>query len=823
MKKKSVTFALLFTTILALVLNSCGSTPSPTVTTVPYTPSAVPPSPTPVPPTSTITPIPKGKTIIVTSAEDSGPGTLRQVLMDATAGDFITFDAIAFPPTDPLAIELKSGLPPITQGYLTLDASNAGVILDGSQAGSDYVAGIVINSKHNTIKGLQVVHFSGPGIRLNARASLNVIGGDRSAGHGPLGEGNLFSDNSDGVAIWGSDNQIVGNLIGTDVTGNGKMGNRGPGVSLEENASRNTIGPNNVIAYNGTSGDWAGGGVEIRSLQANANNTTTNSIHDNSVLAPGIYYNINDAAQGTYSTPPIILDFDLASGTVGGMTCKDCVVEIFSTDTKDGKIYEGTVTANQNGNFSFDKGQALSGPSLTTTTRSPSSNTSEYSIPTSGLRRILAFQKQNDDPRSLLVVKPSDELQDNRLGSLMSDFWQPFDYKEIIENEIVPMGLKRYKLSINEAEYFTNTKGGVSIDWSKPELSIPSELDNYVTELVSHKITIYYMLNFWDKANHPNGWEVQSRFNTEEEITRYLEYVRFIVSHFKGRVQYYELWNEPNVGFPLQHIEPADYINLAKRTIPVIKQIDPQAKVVVGCTSGSANPKSREYLFEILNSDVMAMADVVSWHPLFSNIPNSGKYPEYYAKYPSLLAEIINTAKRNGFQGEFIATEINYPGPGCGGCDVNDPFFSDIVSAKYTARGVILHLGNNVSVGVGGTSSVRRVHSNTIRNIANVFAGASAEEFNVETPTDAKDFKVFTFTKTDGSKLITLWTDGVAMDEDPGVSSMLIIPGFAGWNATGIDILNGFEQSLITSSENGDLIIRDFLLKDYPIIIRLSK
>jgi hypothetical protein len=59
--------------------------------------------------------------------------------------------------------------------------------------------------------------------------------------------------------------------------------------------------------------------------------------------------------------------------------------------------------------------------------------------------------------------------------------------------------------------------------------------------------------------------------------------------------------------------------------------------------------------------------------------------------------------------------------------------------------------------------------------------------------------------------------------DDPGVASTITIPGFAGWNATGIDMLNGFEQKLTTSTENGNLIIRDLLIKDYPIIIRLSK
>jgi hypothetical protein len=39
---------------------------------------------------------------------------------------------------------------------------------------------------------------------------------------------------------------------------------------------------------------------------------------------------------------------------------------------------------------------------------------------------------------------------------------------------------------------------------------------------------------------------------------------------------------------------------------------------------------------------------------------------------------------------------------------------------------------------------------------------------------------------------------------------------------TGIDVLQGFEQGLIASDEDGNLAIRALLVKDYPIILRLS-
>jgi hypothetical protein len=245
---------------------------------------------------------------------------------------------------------------------------------------------------------------------------------------------------------------------------------------------------------------------------------------------------------------------------------------------------------------------------------------------------------------------------------------------------------------------------------------------------------------------------------------------------------------------------------------------------VVGCTSGSANPQARDYLFKILNSEVMSIADAVSWHPLYGNIPDNGQYPDYYANYPSLMASIIDTAKQNGFQGEFIAAEISYYGGStCGGCDTIDQSYSEVIWAKYLARGIILHFGNDVAAGVGGMTSQRPVQYNTIRNIANVFSGIHAEEFAAEVQVESKDFKAFTFAGMDGSRLVALWTDGVAVDDDPGIPSMITIPGFAGWNATGIDILNGFEQELVTGDENGSLVIKDLLIKDYPVVIRLSK
>ncbi len=75
-------------------------------------------------------------TLVVTSTADSGPGTLRQAMLSMWHGDRITFDTTVFPPTQPVTIALASALPDLITNNVTIDGSNAGVILDGSGIGA---------------------------------------------------------------------------------------------------------------------------------------------------------------------------------------------------------------------------------------------------------------------------------------------------------------------------------------------------------------------------------------------------------------------------------------------------------------------------------------------------------------------------------------------------------------------------------------------------------------------------------------------------------------------------------------------------------------
>ncbi|MBE9165386.1 tandem-95 repeat protein [Tychonema sp. LEGE 06208] len=184
-----------------------------------------------------------GVTYLVTNTNDSGPGSLRQAILNANAHpgtDTIAFQIttfiqiprlpfqkpieipIAF--TNPQTIDLKSALPTITDA----------VTIDGWSQGGPGFQGA-------------------PRIELNGAASNSAIGLDIQASNSIV-RGlaiNRFSDepsyNRAGIKLsnGAANNWIYGNYIGTDLTGNIVRSNGGNGIEIDASAGiQNRIGTN---------------------------------------------------------------------------------------------------------------------------------------------------------------------------------------------------------------------------------------------------------------------------------------------------------------------------------------------------------------------------------------------------------------------------------------------------------------------------------------------------------------------------------------------------------------------------------------------------
>ena len=180
-------------------------------------------------------------TCTVTSTANSGSNTLRACLDNQAAGNLITFSPTVFPPAAPVTIRIgPDPLPWVSKGNITIDASNAGVILNGSNVTGMWKTGIGINSNNNTVRGLQIINFP---IGINILGHNNLIGGSRLVGNGPIGQGNVVSGSTqDGIAIYlgAHDNRVLGNLVGLNAAGTAANPNQWAGIAINQS-------PNNII------------------------------------------------------------------------------------------------------------------------------------------------------------------------------------------------------------------------------------------------------------------------------------------------------------------------------------------------------------------------------------------------------------------------------------------------------------------------------------------------------------------------------------------------------------------------------------------------
>jgi titin len=242
-------------------------------------------------------------TFQVTTADDSGPGSLRAAILSANnhpEGNTIDFNI----GTGVQRIHLQSPLPAITYPVNLDGTTQPGfsgiplIVLDGSFAGP--ADGLTIAGGDSTVRDLVIHGFTGSGLVLSGQGSNAVTGNyigttaagtqafgnvqrgiyingssNNTIGGTTTGAGNVISDSGwTGILISdGAGNEIEGNKIGTDVSGTQPLGNAGFGIRLV-GGTDNQIGgtaskARNVISANGLSGVFFGSGSTGNVLQGN--------------------------------------------------------------------------------------------------------------------------------------------------------------------------------------------------------------------------------------------------------------------------------------------------------------------------------------------------------------------------------------------------------------------------------------------------------------------------------------------------------------------------------------------------------------------------
>jgi subtilisin family serine protease len=216
----------------------------------------------------------------------------------------ITFN---IPGAGPHTIQPTSALPKITDpvvinGASEPDFASSPIIeLDGYLAGVG-VNGLTVEAGNSTIRGLVINRFSGDGIRLD------------------------INDN----------NLVVGNYIGTDVSGMLDRGNLGSGILLYYQSGGNIIGgttaaDRNVISgndYHGIFNQWSAANIiqgNLIGLDASGNAILPNGVSSQNTSGTGIYIQQADGNLIGGNTP--------GSGNVISGNLRDGVFASNSNDT----------------------------------------------------------------------------------------------------------------------------------------------------------------------------------------------------------------------------------------------------------------------------------------------------------------------------------------------------------------------------------------------------------------------------------------------------------------------------------------------------------
>lgn len=333
-----------------------------------------------------------------------------------------------------------------SEGISIFGNSNGNEIGDGTAAGRNIISGnnnhgIDINGSDNNIvignyigtniSGLAALPNSGVGIYLSTGADFNDIG------DGTVGGRNIISSNSTyAMRIASSNsNKILGNYIGTDVTGNVVLAGSANGIRMESSSSNNQIGSTtapNIIGGFGVYALWTPAAANNNTVTGNsfgvgadgvtpipndvaigitgctgwlidsniiANNTGNgisfigaasddNLVHYNSIYSNTLKaIDIIDANGQDQIIPPVITSVSIVGldTLVSGTSSPNALIQIYNDAAEQGQVFLDTAYADATGNWSKiinGYGAYLAnGLDSLTALQDSVGNTSEFSLP----------------------------------------------------------------------------------------------------------------------------------------------------------------------------------------------------------------------------------------------------------------------------------------------------------------------------------------------------------------------------------------------------------------------------------------------------------
>ena len=132
----------------------------------------------------------------------------------------------------------------------------------------------------------------------------------------------------------------------------------------------------------------------------------------------------------------------------------------------------------------------------------------------------------------------------------------------------------------------------------------------------------------------------KDRAFTSEEMAEWQKFVRDEVSPNKDIIYFWEIWNEPSLDL-FKYGSPEEFVQLLKATYPIIKEANPNAKVVVTLSAeGRDNTGFEDQVLSLGGGDYF---DILSFHPYGANpYLQEDQIKEAIAREQALVAKYNN-------------------------------------------------------------------------------------------------------------------------------------------------------------------------------------
>ncbi len=164
---------------------------------------------------------------------------------------------------------------------------------------------------------------------------------------------------------------------------------------------------------------------------------------------------------------------------------------------------------------------------------------------------------------------------------------------------------------------FTDARNDIDQDGQRDVIDAWAKYD-HIVDLAGQ-----YGLRIQARLSNPPQWAQTSAdagdFAPPADVQDFVSYAAAVAERYRGRIQYYQVWNEPNI-YPEwgeQAVNPEAYTELLCRTYDALKAVDPQIVVISGALAPTVELTGRNlndfiFLQRMYDAGAGACFDILS-------------------------------------------------------------------------------------------------------------------------------------------------------------------------------------------------------------------